>query len=195
VDKVVGRNGKIKVNVHPTYVGFDLLNFPDNAYPVLTDQHTLDEQRIKRIRDLQCEPRVIEVVRLFNVPQKEMHHIQSAPPKSHQRNTCCQMHSELHANFNIASKKGYVKYIPKLYADINSVFVFPSHDWPLTNKAGELMLMSHGLQVHPDWYRVQMVLNGWTWAEEPMPTTHIQTATKVFEHKLATARKFKYAEV
>ncbi|KAK9904715.1 hypothetical protein WJX75_001190 [Coccomyxa subellipsoidea] len=79
VDKVVGRNGKIKVN------------------------------RIKRIRDLQCEPRVIEVV-------------------------------------------------------------------------------------HPDWYRVQMVLNGWTWAEEPMPTTHIQTATKVFEHKLATARKFKYAE-
>lgn len=68
VDKVVGRNGNIKINVHPTYVGFDLLKFPDNVYPVLTDQHTLDEQRIKSIWDLQYEPRVIEVVRLLIVP-------------------------------------------------------------------------------------------------------------------------------
>ena len=31
-----------------------------------------------------------------------------------------------------------------------------------------LLLFEHNLQVHPDWYKGQMMLNGWSWAEEAM---------------------------
>lgn len=52
-------------------------------------------------------------------------------------------------------------------------------------------LCYHYLQVHPDWYKDKMMLNGWSWAEEPMPRAHVKAAISYLETKLTdTLRKY-----
>lgn len=38
--------------------------------------------------------------------------------------------------------------------------------------------------MHPDWYKGQMLLNCWSWAEEPMPNDHIKVATRRVQTEL-----------